>query len=106
MRIVFTFRQLEPSESLKSYASEKLGKLQKYLHDPLEASVTYSVERRLHCVDVIIHAEGETYLGCEAQEDMYASIDLVVDKIRQQLRRTKTAFEQRRRDALEIPGAG
>ena len=40
MRISFTFHNLESSESLKRLAQEKLAKLQKYLHGPLDASVT------------------------------------------------------------------
>jgi putative sigma-54 modulation protein len=103
MRIAFTFRHLESSESMKGYASDKIGKLQKYLHGPLEATVTFSLERHLHCVDLSIHVAGETYLAREEQEDMYASIDLVVDKVRQQLRRSKDVHAQHRREVV-VPG--
>lgn len=99
MRIAFTFRNLESSDSIKKHATEKIGKLQKYLHGPMDAQLTFSVERHLHCVDVSIQAGGETYLGRTELEDMYASIDVVVDKIRQQLRRTKTEHSHARRTA-------
>ncbi len=106
MRIAFTFHNLESSESMKSYATDKVGKLQKYLHAPMEAAVTFSVERHLCCVDISIHAGPESYLGREEQEDMYAAIDLVVDKVRNQLRRAKDAHNQKRRAAAvtDIPG--
>jgi putative sigma-54 modulation protein len=97
MRIAFTFHNLESSDAIKSYASDKIGKLQKYLHAPMDAAVTFSVERHQHCVDVSVHAGAESYLGREEQEDMYASIDLVVDKIRNQLRRTKDQQSAKRR---------
>ena len=103
MRIAFTFRNMESSESMKGYASDKIAKLQKYLHGPLEATVTFSLERHRHCVDVSIHAAGDGYLGREEQEDMYASIDLVIDKLSQQLRRSKDVQSHRRREAV---GAG
>ena len=99
MKIAFTFRNLESSDSLKSHATDKVAKLQKYLHAPLSATLTFSVERHLHCVDLLVHVDGETYLAREEREDMYASIDVVVDKIRSQLGRAKAAHVQWRRAA-------
>lgn len=97
MRIDITFRNLEASDHIKHYASEKIGRLQKFLHTPLEAHVTVSLERHLHCVDVSILAEGHRYAAREESEDMYASIDLVLDKIDRQLRDTKAAQNARKR---------
>jgi len=95
---------LEASESMKAYATDKVSRLAKHFHGPTVATVTFSLVRRLQRIDLNIHAGGENYLGHEEQEDMYASIDLVVDKIRHQLRHTKDAHAQRRRDATVTPG--
>jgi putative sigma-54 modulation protein len=99
MRIAFTFRQLDPSDAIKNYASEKLGKLQKYLRAPLDAEVTLSLERHLHQVEVVLRCDGHTYVATEQSDDMYASIDLVADTIESQVRRTKGATQDRRRQA-------
>jgi ribosomal subunit interface protein len=50
-------------------------------------------------VDLLLHVDGETYLAREEHEDMYASIDLVVDKLRSQLGRAKDAHLHWRRAA-------
>ena len=71
MRIAFTFHNLAQSEHLKAYAQEKLVKLQKYMRGPLEATLTFSVQRHSFCVDVSVHAGAETYQGREEQADMY-----------------------------------
>ena len=99
MRIAFTFRNLESSEDIKKYASEKIGKLQKYLRGPLDAEITLAHERHLHCIDINLTADGEVYMGREESEDVYASIDMVVAKLRTQVTRTKSAYAQRRRSS-------
>jgi putative sigma-54 modulation protein len=99
MKIAFTFHNLEPSDALKNFATEKLAKLEKLMHGSMSASVTFSVERHTCSVDVSIHAGSETYLGHEEREDMYAAINLVVDKLRHQVSRAHAATtQQRRRD--------
>ncbi len=97
MRIAFTFRNVDSSEGIKNYASEKISKLQKYLRAPLDAEVTVSLERHLHRVDINVAADGHRYAGHEESEDMYASIDLVMDKIDRQVRETKATITKGRR---------
>lgn len=104
MRIAFTFHNLAQSEHLKAHAEEKLAKLQKYLHGSMEATMTFSVERHSCCVDVTVHAGSETYQGREEHEDMYAAINLVMDKLRQQISRAHDSHKERRRDVVELPG--
>jgi putative sigma-54 modulation protein len=106
MSIEYKFRNLEPSDAIKTYAADKLSKLQKYLRAPLEAHVTFSIERHLQCVDVTCSSAGEHYQGRAEQEDLYASIDLVVDRILRQLIRSKGQHESHRRDPHpdESPG--
>jgi putative sigma-54 modulation protein len=97
MRIAFTFRHIDSSDSVKTYASEKLSKLQKFMRAPLDADVTLSKERHLHMVEVVLRSDGHTYVATEQSEDMYASIDLVTDTIDQQVRRSKGAEHDNRR---------
>jgi putative sigma-54 modulation protein len=97
MRVSFTFRNLDSSEALKNYATEKIAKIQKYLRAPLEAEVTASVERHLQRIDVVVSSGGKRYAGTEESDDMYASIDLAMDKIEGQVRRSKSTETSRMR---------
>lgn len=97
MRINFTFRNIDSSEGIKAYASEKVAKLQKFLRTPLAAEVTVSTERHLQHVDVSITASGKRYSAREVHEDMYAAIDLVMDKIDRQVRDANSASVGRKR---------
>jgi len=97
MRIAFTFRHIDSSDAVKGYATEKLAKVQKYLRAPIDADVTLSCERHLHQVEVRLRSDGHTYLAHEESEDMYASIDMVVDTLDRQVRRLKGAEHNHRR---------
>ncbi|HEX2676025.1 MAG TPA: ribosome-associated translation inhibitor RaiA [Polyangiales bacterium] len=99
MRIAFTFHNLESSDAVKAYATDKITKLEKYMHGPTHAAVTFSLEKHQQCIDLHVHGGSDEYVAHEAQEDMYASIDLVVDKVRNQLRRAKDVQTNRRRAA-------
>lgn len=97
MRISYSFRNMESSEGVKVYASEKISKIQKYMRTPLHAEVTFSMERHLHLVDLNLTGDGHQYAGHGQSEDMYATIDLVIDKIDRQVRDAKATETHRRR---------
>jgi putative sigma-54 modulation protein len=89
MQITTTFRHLDPSDALKSYAEEKLERVNKYIDEPVVAQVFMTVEKIRHCAEVTITAKGITIKASEETNDMYSAIDAVVDKIERQLRRYK-----------------
>src|SRR5687767_13437702 len=99
MQLHVTFRHIEPSEGIKHYATEKIGRLQKYLRSPLDADVIFSMRRHQHCVEARLRADGERYTAKQDSEDMYASIDLVIDKLDRQVRDRKEAATDRKRHA-------
>jgi putative sigma-54 modulation protein len=84
-----TFRQLAATDALKNYAEEKVERVKKYLDRAGEAHVVLSLERHLHHADITIQSGAFVLRGREKSEDMYASIDLAMDKIERQLRRYK-----------------
>ncbi len=89
MQIATTFRHMEPSDALKSYAEEKLDRVKKYIDDPIVAQVFMTVEKIRHTAEVTLTAKGITIKAAEETNDMYAAIDAVIDKIERQLRRYK-----------------
>lgn len=97
MKVHFTFRNVESSEGIKNYAREKIGRMQKYLRTPLEADVILSKERHNHRVEMSVRADGDRFAGTVESEDMYASIDLVIDKVDRQVREAKDSANSRKR---------
>ena len=89
MKITVTFRHMDTTEALKQYAMEKIEKVQRYFDKPILAHVVMSVEKINHIADVTITTKGATINVTEATNDMYASIDMVVDKIERKLKKHK-----------------
>lgn len=87
MQISVTFRQIEPSAALKNYVTERLGKFKRYLEEPVEAHVVLGLEKFRHLADVTIDNNGRIIKGKEENTDMYAAIDLVMDKLDMQLKK-------------------
>lgn len=90
MNITITFRQMDASDSVKAYVTEKVGKAQRMLRDPMQAQVTVSTQGRVRAIEVELHAGSHRYHVHEESEDMYASIDKAVDKLERQIRQEKT----------------
>jgi putative sigma-54 modulation protein len=80
---------MDATDAIKELITEKVNKVKKYIQGPIEANVVLSVERYLQSCDVTISAGGNTYKGHEETDDMYASIDKVMDKIERQIDKSK-----------------
>jgi putative sigma-54 modulation protein len=100
VKVTVTFRHTAPTEALKNYAEEKVHKIGKYFDRPLEAHVVLAVDSKERQVaEVTMQARGVTLHGREETEDLYAAIDLLMDKIDQQIRKYKTKTRLKRRKA-------
>jgi putative sigma-54 modulation protein len=99
MQTSVSFRNLEPSEHLKAYVSEKLNRFDKLLDNPAEAGVVLVVEKHRHIAEVNITGDRLTINGKEETGDMYSAIDMVLDKLEKQIKRSKQKIRERRTGA-------
>ncbi|MEW6721407.1 MAG: ribosome-associated translation inhibitor RaiA [Thermodesulfobacteriota bacterium] len=102
-QINVTFRHVDPSQALKDYAVEKLGKLQKVIEKSFESNVTLSVEKYRHIAEVYLTAPGITIKAFESTEDLYSAIDLVCDKVERQLKKYREKQKDRGQGAAPGP---
>lgn len=91
MQVSVAFRQMDTSTALQNYASRKLESiLSKHVHgQDVSAQVVFSVERFWHIANFTITVNGLTVKSVERTENMYASVDLALDRLERQLRRYK-----------------
>ncbi|MBK8251388.1 MAG: ribosome-associated translation inhibitor RaiA [Polyangiaceae bacterium] len=97
MNITITFRHMDGTDAAKRFAHEKISKLQKFLRQAMTAHVTLSVEGLSQIAEVSIQAGDGHFHASETSQDMYASIDMVVDKLERQIRAAKGANMTKKR---------
>lgn len=97
---------LEVTPALKDYVEKRMGKLEKYFEydQAIEANVTLKVYKDGHRVEVTIPLTGLLLRAEDKSEDMYASIDNVVEKLERQVRKFKTRVNRKLRESDGIKG--
>lgn len=102
MKITVSGKNIDVTNALRNAVEKKLLKLDKYFNPDVEAHATLSVQKNRKIIEVTIPFNGVILRGEEANDDMYASIDLVEEKLEKQIRKQKTKIERRTHgDALK-----
>ena len=101
MHIAFTFKNFEPSDHLKKYARRRFEKLGRFFGKAsgLDVQVGLSVDKFRHKCDVQVGGEGLQLTAADQTEDMYASIDLVLDKLEAQVKKHVSKVKEHRRQS-------
>jgi putative sigma-54 modulation protein len=97
MNITITFRHVDASEAIKRHATDKCAKLQKFLRRPMTAKVTLSLDKLKHVAETRISSGSEHFEASEATDDMYASIDRVMEKLERQISGSHGAAQSKKR---------
>src|SRR5215469_1252819 len=96
--IQVTGRHVSVTEAMKEYCRRRLACLHLDYPKIIEVQMILDVEKYRHTADVILHCSNHITLEASTEsDDMYASIDQVVDKIARQMRKYKTRLMQRHR---------
>ena len=88
--------KLVVTDSIRSYIEEKIDKLNKYFDNgDIEAKVLIKVANNKQIIEVTIPTNKYTLRAEEGNTDLYAAIDLVLDKLERQIRKNKTKLNDR-----------
>lgn len=85
------------TEAIKSYIAEKLGRLNKYFEsaEKITARVVIKAKGRSQTIEVTIPVHSYTLRNEETHSDLYAAIDLVIDKLERQIVKNKTKIQSK-----------
>ena len=103
MEILIRGTKLEVTDSMKGYVKEKLSKLDKYLVDQkAKATVLVKIHNYLQKIEVTIPLKTLILIAEEEQEDFYAAVDLVINKLERQIRKNKAKLQKREKVKKEF----
>lgn len=96
MKIIATGRNVRTVQPLQEQVESKLEKYEKYFNTNIEVHATFTEEKNRSVVEITIPLKNDVIFRAEeATDDMFQSIDNVVDKLAKQIRRHKTKLEKR-----------
>jgi putative sigma-54 modulation protein len=106
MRLQVKGKNVEVTDSIRTYAEEKLKKLERHLNDPTRVEVELAVERnpsisQNHVAEATVWTKGPVLRARESSTDMKSSIDQLADKLARQVKRYRE--KQRRRPSRNDP---
>ncbi|MCI5732935.1 MAG: ribosome-associated translation inhibitor RaiA [Tenericutes bacterium] len=89
--------KVEITDSIRNYIEEKIDKLNKYFSqdDDLNVSVVIKVRGKEQKIEITIPTARFTLRSEESHSDLYAAIDLTVDKLERQIRKNKTKINSK-----------
>ncbi len=96
MQINFTGHRMDLTPALRTFTQEKFDKLERHFDKITAINVVFDVEKLRQIVEAtILVSKGELHASSES-EDMYAAIDILVDKLDRQLIKHKEKLRDHR----------
>ncbi len=90
MNLNITGKDFELTDSIKSYITEKIGKLEKYFGSDFDAVATLKIEGNNQVAEIRVNIASETFKAATASKDLYASVDKDIEILEGQIRKNKT----------------
>ena len=81
MKVIFTGRHVEVSDSLRSFTQERLEKMATYLDDIIDVHVIFSVEKHRHQAEITLKTRDGDFIASAESTDMYVSLSQALDKL-------------------------
>ncbi len=89
MQLNLTGHHVDLTEALRNYVEEKLGRLERFFDKVGNVHVILSVEKNRQKAEATMHVNGADLFANAEDENMYAAIDALSDKLYRQLKKHK-----------------
>ena len=101
MNLNVSGHHLEITPAIRAYVNEKLGRINRHFDQVIDVHVILSVDKLRQKAECTLHVRGKD-LHCEStEEDLYAAIDLMVDKLDRQVLKHKSKVSEHPHDSLK-----
>ncbi len=89
MNVNITFKGMDPSDAIRNYTLERTSKLKRFLPPNTTLNTILQKEKVREIAEINFNFKGHSYTAKSDSEDIYTSIDKVVDKVVRQLAKEK-----------------
>jgi putative sigma-54 modulation protein len=89
MQLTITGHHIDVTPALKQKVESKLSKLERHFDHLTDVHCILTVEKLQHKAEATVHLSGGTIHADATQEDMYAAVDALVDKLSRQVKKHK-----------------
>jgi len=96
MQVSITGHHVEVTEALKAYVEEKISKIKRHFDNVVDVHVILTVEKLQQKAEAAVQVSGGKLYAEDTQEDMYAAIDFMVDKLDRQIVKHKEKLQNHR----------
>ncbi|MEQ8234919.1 MAG: ribosome-associated translation inhibitor RaiA [Gammaproteobacteria bacterium] len=96
MQISIDGHHVDVTESMQDYIRTKMTRIERHFDQVVDVHVVLSVEKQRHKAEATIHVAGNTIHAHSENDDMYAAIDLLLDKLDRQVKKHKEKLTNHR----------
>jgi len=96
MQVSITGHHVEVTEAMKQHVEEKISKIKRHFDNVTDIHVILTVEKLEQKAEATVQISGAKLFADDVQEDMYAAIDNMVDKLDRQIIKHKEKTQSHR----------
>lgn len=96
MQINIDGHHVELTESMQDYIQSKMARIERHFDQVVDVHVVLNVEKLRHIAEATVHVAGNNIHAQSESDDMYAAIDLLLDKLDRQVKKHKEKLTKHR----------
>ena len=102
MQINLSGHHVEVTDALRQYVGDKIKRIERHFDNVTDIQCILTVEKLEHKAEATIHVSGATPVSYTVDDNMYAAIDALTDKLDRQVKKHKEkATDHHARDSLK-----
>src|SRR5690349_1588214 len=101
MNLTVSGHHVAVTPALRDYVEDKLSRIKRHFDHVIDVSVILSVEKLKQKAEVTVHVRGKDIHVESDDSDLYAAVDLLIDKLDRSIRKYKDSVQAHPHDALK-----
>ena len=101
MNLTVSGHHVAVTPAMRAYVQSKMDRITRHFDHVIDVNVILSVEKLTQKAEVTVHVRGKDIFVENGDPDLYAAIDLMIDKLDRQIIKYKDKVQAHPHDALK-----